>query len=405
MTAFAALLQELFERRTAGIRFGLERVRAVLDAWGRPHEAYGVVHVAGTNGKGSCAAMIESILRAGGARTALYTSPHLSRFTERYRIGGVEADADALAPYLERALAAPGPLTFFEIATVAALALFRDAGVELAVLEAGLGGRLDATNVVDAPLCAVVTSVARDHEALLGATLEAIADEKIAICKPGRPAVLSARDPAILERLAAGARGRGAAPVLRLPGDLEPWPGPLPLAGAHQARNAALAVAAARAARPGLDDATIARGLAGTRWPGRLERVGDVLFDVAHNVEGAQALAAALAAEPARPRVLVFGAAADKDAAGMLAALRPVVEELLVTRGRNERFAEPAAIARFAPGAAVIEPAGRALDAARHRGGLAVVAGSCLLVGELRAWLLGEREDPVAVQDPSAAPR
>ena len=402
--AYGRLLGALFERRTEGIRFGLDRVRAALAAAGHPERTFRAVHVAGTNGKGSTAAMTEAILRAAGVRTGLYTSPHLCRLTERFRVGGVEVSRDALVPHLEAALAAAGPLTFFEAVTVAAFRLFARAGVEIAVVEVGLGGRLDATNVVEAPLATVVTSIDRDHQAMLGDSLEAIAREKVAICKPGAPALLAAASPEILELLAEEARARGARPVLRLGYELAELPGSAPLAGAHQARNAALAVAAARCARPGLTDEAVARGLSLVRWPGRLEhlvRGGQVyLLDVAHNAEGARALAAALAAAP-RPRVLVFGVAADKDARAMLAALRPAVDDVIFTRGRSERLVDPATLVTHAHGR-ICHAVAEALAAAVAPGGTVVIAGSCYLVGETRAWLLGEQEDPVAVGDPAA---
>ncbi len=402
--AYAALLQGLFDRRTAGIRFGLERVQAALAALGNPERALRAVHVAGTNGKGSTAAMCESILRAAGVRTGLYTSPHLCRLTERFRVAGAEVLREALVPHLEAALAAAGPLTFFEAITVAAFSLFAADGVEVAVLEAGLGGRLDATNVIEAPLATVVTSIDLDHQAMLGETLEAIAREKAAICKAGAPALLAAESPAILALLVEEARARGASLILRLGHELAPWSGPLPLSGAHQARNAALAVAAARAAQPALSSLAIDEGLAAVRWPGRLERLERAgqayLLDVAHNAEGARALAAALRDLP-RPLVLVFGAAADKDAGAMLDALRPAVDSVVLTRGRSDRLVDPAALPTH-PSDRICEALPDALASARAPGGAVVLAGSCYLVGEGRALLLGEAEDPVAVGDPAA---
>ena len=402
--AYAGLLGALFERRTEGVRFGLDRVRAALAAAGHPERAFRVVHVAGTNGKGSTAAMCEAILRAAGVRTGLYTSPHLCRLTERVRVAGAEVSRAALVPHLEAALAAAGPLTFFEAVTVAAFGLLAEARVEIAVVEVGLGGRLDATNVVDAPLASVVTSIGLDHQAMLGDSLEAIAREKVAICKPGAPAILAAAEPAILSLLAEEARARGAGPVLRLGHELAPLPGPLSLAGEHQRRNAALAVAAASAALPGLAEAAIGSGLSAVRWPGRLEQLARggqaYVLDLAHIAEGARALAVALGGLP-RPRVLVFGVAADKDADAMLALLRPAVDTVIFTRGRSDRLVDPARLAKDSP-SRMCSSVREALSAASAPGGTVVVAGSCYLVGEVRAELLGEPEDPVAVGDPAA---
>jgi dihydrofolate synthase/folylpolyglutamate synthase len=402
--AYRRLLERLEEARRLGVDFGLDRMREALRRLGSPERALPAVHIAGTNGKGSTAAMTEAILRAAGVRTGLFTSPHLSRFTERIRIDGREADGQRLGA-LDAQVAATGvPLTYFEIGTLLAFLIMAEAGVELAVLETGLGGRLDATNVC-APVATAITSIGLDHMDLLGDTLGPIAREKAGIAKPGVPLLLGAL-PAEAEAEVLAVAAAAGAPVRRLGRDFAPPASPLALPGAHQRENAALAVALARAAagalgRP-LGEAQIAAGLAGTQWPGRLERIGDVLLDAAHNPDGARALAAALPA--ARPRALVVSIVRGKQAEEMLAALAPAFDLVVATRSQNPRSRPPDELLPLlpapAPPARVVEDPRAALAAARAAGGLTVVAGSLFLVGELRAHLLGEPVDPLPGGDP-----
>jgi dihydrofolate synthase/folylpolyglutamate synthase len=399
------------------VLLGLDRICAVLDRLGNPERRPFTVQIAGTNGKGSTAAMTEAILRELGYRTGLYTSPHLCRFTERIRIDGREADGDRLAE-LDLAIAAAArsagvPLTYFEIATALAFQAFADAGVEVAVLEVGLGGRLDATTAA-APVATAITGIALDHTDVLGDTVEEIAREKAGIARPGVPLLLGAMPPAAELAIAEVARNVGA-PVLRVGTDFRgpPVAPALALAGAHQAANAALAAALARAAaraagRPfeddGADAAAVARGLAAVIWPGRLERVGDVLLDCAHNPDGARALAAALDALPPGRRALVFSVVAGKDARSMLAALGPRWDRVIATRSRNPRALPPETLAALAgPSTVTAADPVAALAAARQAagpGGMVVVAGSVFLVGEVRAALLGEPMDPISTSDP-----
>ncbi|HTA20877.1 MAG TPA: Mur ligase family protein [Polyangia bacterium] len=388
-------------------------MRRALTALGEPQRRFAAVQIAGTNGKGSAAAMTESILRAAGVRTGLHTSPHLSRFTERIRVAGVEVDGDRLAALDVRVAATGVPLTYFEIATVLAFLAFAEEGVEAAVLETGLGGRLDAVTTCE-PLATAVTSIALDHMDYLGDTLRAIAREKAGIIKPGVPHLIGALPPEAddeMERVAASLN----APLLRLGRDL-----PMPLddvaiglAGPHQRANAALAVGlatrACAAIGRALPPSAVTEGLASTRWPGRLERVtNDVLLDCAHNVEGARALAAALPAlADGKPIALVLSVVRDKDAAGILAALAPTVGIIIATQSSNPRALpaiDLAAVARaHLPNVKVAPDAIIALNLARRfvgHEGLVVVAGSIFLVGELRAHLLGEAVDPTLLSDP-----
>jgi len=425
---YADLLARLQEVRRVGVSLGLERVREVLGALGSPERRGRYVQIAGTNGKGSTAAMIAALVQAAGLRTGLYTSPHLSRFTERIRVDGREVDGDRLA-LLDRRIQATGvPLTYFEVATVLGFLAFADAGIEVGVLETGLGGRLDATTAGPA-VATAITGIAFDHTELLGHTLGAIAREKAGIARPGIPLFLGPMPPEAEREIARVAEQVGA-PVLRHGQDFASPEVPAGgLAGAHQRVNAALAVALSgallRAAgvAPLAPDA-VARALAGVRWPGRLERVPpDVLLDCAHNPDGAAALRrhldACIEAERAagrrRPRTLVISVVEGKDAEAMLGLLAPRFDRVYVTRSSSDRAMAPEELAALAPpalGAAVhvVPEPMAALAAARAEpppsgATLAreiVVAGSIFLVGDLRARLLGEPLDPFPTSDPMA---
>jgi dihydrofolate synthase/folylpolyglutamate synthase len=390
-----------------GMKFGLENMERLTAALEHPQQQFASVHVAGTNGKGSVTAMVETALRAAGARAARYTSPHLERLEERYVVDGEDVPTAALRDAvgdvrtavvrLAEEDAAFSP-TFFECATAAAFVLFARAGVEIAVVEAGLGGRLDATNVVH-PIVSAITSIALDHEALLGDTLPAIAGEKAGIIKPGVPVVIGdlPADAETVVRRVAGAKG---APVHGVAAD---WPrrfeGVEPaLRGRHQHGNIGVAVAVLDllgGAGITVTDAAIRAGIEQVRWPGRLEHIvsGGVeyLVDAAHNPAGAGALAAYLRDIGWTDGVLVFGAMKDKDLAGMLSELAPVVASIVCTTAPTPR-AEPAArlgeLARAAGAAVHVEedPAA-AIAAARARSRRVIVAGSIFLIGALRGIL------------------
>jgi dihydrofolate synthase/folylpolyglutamate synthase len=385
------------------MRFGLERMERALDALGHPERAYAVLHVGGTNGKGSTCAMAAAALSAAGHRVGVYTSPHLVRFNERIQVDGAPIDDAALGEAIEAIRRAcpwhdaggeADRLTYFEFATLAGLVHFSQAGVGAAVVEVGLGGRFDATNAI-LPRVTAIARIGLDHTQLLGDTVEQIAFEKAGIFKPGVPAVVHGRQPpGAVETLRAEAARRGAPFVVAAPD----YAGPIALSGPHQRGNAALADAALRAlARAGvaLPDEAIARGIATARWPGRLEELGGVLLDGAHNPDGAAALAAALTAlHPGRPVELVLGVLADKDHAGILAALVPVVRRLHVVTPASPR-ARPAvelAAAASALGAdahahASVAEAIACARAAAADGALVCVAGSLYLVGEARGLL------------------
>jgi dihydrofolate synthase/folylpolyglutamate synthase len=404
MQSYHELLARLYAARRFGMKLGLDRMRAVLDRLGGPdRELGGVIHVGGTNGKGSTVAMIAALARSGGARVATYTSPHLSTLRERITIDGELASEAAIVRSAERVSAAGGDeLTFFEQITALAMVLIAGAHVDVTVLEVGLGGRLDATNVVDAPV-AVVTGVALDHEAILGGTLEAIAFEKAGIFKRGRAAVIgSSGEPAGVPLLAAHARDAGVARLV-LVDDGASVP-PVALAGHHQRRNAAAALAAIDALGLTADPAA----LASVRHPGRFERarLGDreLILDGAHNPHGARALAALLGELALRP-TLVIAVSEDKDVRGIAAALAPCSGAVIATRYAQERAREPSQIAdafRDA-GAAGVEVAAdlpaAVARAAAHDAPI-LITGSLFLVGEARARWLGAPADPITLSDP-----
>lgn len=412
----------------SAIRLGLDRIREALAALGDPQLAYGALHVAGTNGKGSTCAFLDAILRAQGYRVGLYTSPHLERVNERIRVQGQEISDGALArrlvellerlPHLEDV---PPPLTYFEVGTLAALWHFAREEVDHAVLETGLGGRLDATTAC-APSVTAITSLSLDHQELLGDTLEQIAREKAGIFKRGVPAVSCAQPPEAQRALVAAAADAGA--PLWLEGrdfSLEDgaYRGPtwrldglrFGLEGAHQRQNAAVALAALEASGALVTERAIRDGLLGARWPGRLERLllpaaqgsaSEVLLDGAHNPGGVAALARALdalrAAEPARPVQLVFGVLADKAWEQMLPSLCRRADGVHLTPVHSPRSLDPsgcAPLARQHCAQVQVHPGPlEALAAARAAagpGGLVVVAGSLVLVGAVRGHLVAQQ--------------
>jgi dihydrofolate synthase/folylpolyglutamate synthase len=397
------VLERLYGLAPRGAQLGLERVRAASALFGHPDRRFSTLHVAGTNGKGSVCAMTAAMAVEAGVRVGLYTSPHLCRFDERIQIDGRPAPEDALVSTLEEVLDRCPELTFFETATVAAFQLFARFGVELAVVEVGLGGRLDATNVLEGPRATAITSISLDHTDRLGSTLASIACEKAGIVKPGVPLWVG---PLPAEALAEVDRAAGlvGAPVKRADRDAELAAfverHPPALEGAHQRDNAKIAVALGREA--GLSERAIAGGLRRVEWRGRLETIrtpsGEFLIDAAHNPEGAEALAASLRARGAAPSevALVFGSMADKDYPRMLAALAPLAHHRLYVTPEGRRAADPAAMTSIAPGVVASSP-DHALELGRKAvgaSGLVVVTGSIFLVGAVRALLLGLPRDP-----------
>lgn len=379
------------------IRPGLWRTRSLLSLLGNPELSFSSILIGGTNGKGSTAASVSAILTAAGVPCGLYTSPHLVSVTERVRLLDRDVSFDALDSVLSlvASVSAPGDRgpTYFEAMTAAALELFRRARVAVAVVEVGIGGRLDATNVLT-PEVSVVTNVAADHLDVLGPTLEDVAREKAGIFRKGQPALLGTEGTEEGPRavLHAEARRVGAR-LVEIP-PAPHWEGLSPLAGAHQLGNVALAVAAARAVAP-LDDAAIARGLGATRWRGRLERIDapgrrPLLVDGAHNPPGALALAAHLDASGLAGAVdLLFGGMADKDLAAVFAPLAARARRIVLVAPASPR-AEGAGRLAERLGRADLETApsvAEGLARLEAAGGSApiLVTGSLYLAGEVLA--------------------
>ncbi len=400
MTRLAQGLASLYSRASMGMRLGLESMQDACSRAGNPEASFRVVHVAGTNGKGSVCAMIEAMAREAGLRTGLYTSPHLLCFAERIRIHGTTIDDDALSLALEEALALGPELSFFETATLAAFLAFRRASVELVVLEVGIGGRLDATNVVTSPRVTTLTSVGLDHQDKLGNTLDAIAREKAAIAKSRVPMVLGAlpeeaRNAALEVAIVRGARIVEAEPL--------PENAVLSLSGPHQRANASVAWTVGRCL--GLHPDARLRGLATAAWPGRLERlspnaieptelVGPWLLDGAHNPDGARALVEAVSDESIG--AVVFGALADKSWQEVLGLVAQVDAPRVYAPPKGRIPASPHELAALRDGEPMPDVAS-ALARARALAGprLVLVCGSLYLVGEARAKLLGLPTDPV----------
>jgi dihydrofolate synthase / folylpolyglutamate synthase len=399
------------------VEYNLERMRRLLTAIGRPDRAFLSLHIAGTKGKGSTAHLAEAILREAGYRTGLYTSPHLVDMRERIRLDGVpvgESDFTAVMAEMEPELRRLRP-TYFETMTAAAFLLFARKRVDYAVVEVGLGGRLDATNVILPAACAI-TTVDYDHMDKLGTTLRQIASEKAGILKPGVPAVSSPQAPEarrVLRDLARLRQGSGVAGSLDFPrfrvlsqgGAVlkfnvngpggRPMECVLPALGEHQAANAATAIALVERGGAGITPAIVRRALRKVRLPGRVEIVGRrpwLIVDAAHNPVSARALAAALRSVKRRRTVLVFGASADKDYGSMLRTLLPAADLAIFTRAANVRAASPSDLVKKASGrpAVAAGSVARALAMARKAAGpgdAIVVTGSFYVAGEALAAL------------------
>ncbi|MCC6799411.1 MAG: bifunctional folylpolyglutamate synthase/dihydrofolate synthase [Anaerolineae bacterium] len=401
----------------------LDRPRALLKALGSPQDRYPIIHITGTKGKGSVGAMCAAALQASGLRAALYSSPHLQDFRERFRVDNALITPDEFVAMINRMRpimdTMPDDITWFEVTTALAFLYFAEREVDVAVIEVGLGGRLDATNVVT-PIVSVITSLSYDHTHLLGDSLASIAREKAGIIKPGVPVVSAPQPEEALQVLAEAAAARRA-PLTLIGRDWQYTPGettragqvftaapvgapPQPywtgLTGEHQALNATVALAAldrAAQAGVGVTEQGIREGLRRVDWPGRVELVAQnpaVVLDAAHNGASARWLNTTLdALFPQRPRVLIFGVSADKDIRGMFEALLPGVDHLIAAQAVHPRALaaeEIEAVARavgFTGSIDQIPHVGEALAQAQRLAGsdgLVVTTGSLFIVGEVR---------------------
>ncbi len=391
---YAAAVDDLYGLRLHGQKLGLETMRELARRLGDPQRDLQFLHIAGTNGKGSVAAMLAAVLQHAGYRTALYTSPHLVSFCERFQINGQpisEADVarwvEAIRPLLDDYPVRPP--TFFEVVTGLALAYFREQRADIVVWETGLGGRLDATNIVT-PAVSVITTIALDHQQYLGSTLAQIAREKAGIIKPGVPVVTAVRAAEALAVI----RQTCAAQGCRLTEVTAPLDWEVPLVGDHQRWNCATAVAALRAGGWSLTDEEIRAGLKQTYWPGRFQVLpGPVVLDGAHNPAAAEQLAATLRARfPSQKIALILGVLRDKDYRQVCRILAPVADRLFCVPVQNERTSSPEELAAVC-GGTVCRGLPEAYALARSSD-VVVITGSLFLVGEALQWF-GVREASV----------
>jgi dihydrofolate synthase / folylpolyglutamate synthase len=400
-----ATLERLYALIPRGRMLGLERMQAASARFGNPERTFEVVHVAGTNGKGTVCAFVGSIARAAGKRVGVYTSPHLSRFAERINVDGAPIEDVVLVRVLNQVMDHAPELTFFEVATMAAFLAFREAEVQLAVLEVGLGGRLDATNVVPPPRVAAITRVAFDHMAELGDSLAKIGVEKAGIVKQGSAVVLGKIHPEAREMIEARVAEVGARLVPL--GSPEPMPG-VALAYPRIAMiGSNLAVATTIARELQFSAEAMARGVESVSWPGRnelLHRNGQelTLLDCAHNPDGAVALSHVLdpsvlgEVESRREVALVFGALETKNWRAMLKRLDQVAAHRVFVAPPVSKAADPREMAQVVSGE-VVATVADALERARAivgPRGVVVVTGSTFLVGAARSLLLGLPTDP-----------
>jgi dihydrofolate synthase/folylpolyglutamate synthase len=418
LTQYGEAIQALFARTTSATKPGLERTIALLGGIGSPHLAVRAVHIAGTNGKGSVVATVEALLRARGRRVGRYTSPHLIDFRERITVDGAPIPEESVLAFLERMTPTAERLgaTFFELTTVLAFSWFHEQSVDFAVVETGLGGRLDSTNVL-APQVAAVTSIGEDHVELLGATLPEIAREKAGIFKPGTPAVIGEPPGEIRDVLVSVARNREAWPIIAVDDAYEIGEARVsdagtsfalrgagqegsvitPLLGRHQARNAAVGIVAVEALGAGFssDLASISSALSTVFLPGRFQRYGRFIFDVAHNPAGAHTVADTLdAIDAPRPRTAVLAILADKDWRGIVRALSPVVDRFIFTNapsaptGRIWNASEAHLFAEAAGYASQVESNfDAALSLAEKTEGTILITGSFHTVGDAMSRL------------------
>lgn len=394
--SYQEALAWLYGLQRFGIKLGLENVQRLFTELDLPDKTHRIIHVAGTNGKGSVCAMIDSILRAQEYCTGLFTSPHLVTFRERIQVNGEMISESAAATNLStiRELVAdwePHP-TFFEIATALALQHFSEARIDIAILETGLGGRLDATNAVQ-PNVSVITPIDYDHQEWLGDSLEKIAVEKAGIIKAKTP-VVSAVQRCEAEQVIC-ARAAESEALLKFIS--EPCPHPVALAGAHQKQNAALAIAALRAAEIAVDDDAIARGLASVTWPARFQRWDErTIIDGAHNPAGAHALVKTWQETFGNEcATVILAVLQDKDVAGICRALSPITRRVLLPQIRSERALPPGELARIASATtpslpySITSSITDALKLARAQPQPILLTGSLHFAGEALATLQG----------------
>jgi dihydrofolate synthase / folylpolyglutamate synthase len=388
--SYTEAIRWLYGTQTAGIKLGLENIRRLLDDLGSPHRQLACIHVAGTNGKGSVSAMLDSVGRAAGLRTGLYTSPHLVRFNERIQVSGQAiTDDEVLAGLnvIREAIASCGCTpTFFEITTALGFLHFVNQQVDLAIMETGLGGRLDATNLIT-PLVSVITSIDLDHQKILGDSRAKIAREKAGIIKPGVPVVSITQTAEVREVIdeVAASLGSPLTYTTEPIADLE-----IGLAGSHQRLNAAVARDALAVAKLGISSNALKTGLKSVFWPGRFQALGDRLtIDGAHNLAASQRLVQTWReCYPGASPTIVFGGLGDKELDKMLSALAPIAARFFLVPVNNPRSEDPANIRLPSGISGVVFPGVQeAVEAAKKLPEPVLVTGSLFLAGEVLSWI------------------
>jgi dihydrofolate synthase/folylpolyglutamate synthase len=424
--AYQKSLDYLYRLEKFGMIFGLTQVERILNAIGNPHKEIQVIHIGGTNGKGSTAAMMSSILQKEGYQVGLYTSPHLIRFTERIKVNGKEIEEEevaTLAGWMRKEIEAadiPSPFTFFDFTTAMALHYFKQKLVDLAILEVGLGGRLDSTNVVD-PLISIITNIAKDHEKYLGKSILKIAREKAGIIKKGKPLITAATQPQVLRLFSKVCQGKGS-PYFRVgkefryvraeDGDFDYeglnrklWSIHLNLKGFHQVINATTALGAMEVLEDlGYRVSTDAMidGLREVDWSGRLEMVSSsprVILDGAHNPAGALVLKESLEKEfEYQHLILLIGIMKDKDIQSMLHLLAPLADHIILTQPHTDRATPPSllkkALGQNGEKAEIAEDLKEAIErglSLTQEEDLLCITGSLYTVGEARAYFHPKR--------------
>jgi dihydrofolate synthase/folylpolyglutamate synthase len=391
--SYTEALRWLYSTQAAGVKLGLENVRRLLEALGNPHRHLACIHVAGTNGKGSVSAMLDSVARAAGLRTGLYTSPHLVRFNERIQVSGYPiSDDEVLAGLgvIREAIARSGCTpTFFEITTALGFLHFFTQRVDLAIMETGLGGRLDATNLIT-PLVSVLTSIDLDHQKILGDSRPKIAREKAGIIKPGVPVVSIAQTTDVREVIDEVAAAQ-CSPVTYTTDPITDFQ--IGLVGSHQRLNAAVVRDALAVAKLGISSEALKSGLKSVFWLGRFQSLGDRLtIDGAHNLAASQRLVETWReCYPGISPTIVFGGLCDKDLDEMVAALAPIAARFFLVPVKNSRGENPASI-RLPDGisSALFPGVQEAVEAACELTEPILVTGSLFLVGEVLSWMQPE---------------
>jgi dihydrofolate synthase/folylpolyglutamate synthase len=397
-SGYREALAWLYGTQRFGIKLGLDNVRRLLDQLNVPKKTQRIIHVAGTNGKGSVCAMIDAISRAQGYRAGLFTSPHLVTFRERIKVDGEMIAEEKVAAGLNAIRARirdwnPHP-TFFEITTALALIHFKESECEVIALETGLGGRLDATNAVQ-PVVSVITPIGYDHQSWLGNTLEEIAGEKAGIIKARVPVVSGAQEPAA-EKVIRARAAECDAPIEIV---TEPYTKtPIALAGAYQKQNASLAIAALRCGGVGVNDDAIECGLAKVQWPARFQRWDErTIIDGAHNPAGAEVLAKTWREQFGDERAtIILAVLSDKDVPGMWRALAPIARQVILPPAHTERALVPKDLAQIISSIApvlqhsIAPTFSAALESARAQPNRILITGSLHFAGEALATLGGD---------------